>query len=222
MPSSCPASTGKSVAIGLIDLSPKSAAHLACPVPKEGRCARHQCGTGCDGRRRRVRRSAASASPKLRRTGASPGEAFGVDGRGRRSRVVLTPRRWCQVFVESNFRESDGGKRARSPGRARSKPINHRAGNAGSSWRTCGNYARVLFLFRTRGCGCGGHPAFPAPSAFGGGSCTARANSRRESESLCLQLFENWINPRRPGQAKRDPGPITTDVYCCEGWGGQL
>jgi hypothetical protein len=37
---------------------------------------------------------------------------------GRRSRVVLTPRRWRQVG-ERNF-TNDGGKQARSPGRARS------------------------------------------------------------------------------------------------------
>src|SRR5258708_32834642 len=39
---------------------------------------------------------------------------------GRRSRVVLTPRRWCQVGGSDSA--GDGGKRARSPGRARSKP----------------------------------------------------------------------------------------------------
>src|SRR6202158_1522166 len=31
---------------------------------------------------------------------------------------------------------------------------------------TCGDYARVLISFRTRGCGCIGHPAFPAPSVI--------------------------------------------------------
>src|SRR6266446_2199401 len=31
---------------------------------------------------------------------------------------------------------------------------------------TCGDYARVLYLFRTRGCGCIGRPAFPAPSVI--------------------------------------------------------
>jgi hypothetical protein len=41
--------------------------------------------------------------------------------RGRQSRVVLTPRRWRQVG-ESNF-TGDGGKKARSPGRARRKPL---------------------------------------------------------------------------------------------------
>jgi hypothetical protein len=40
---------------------------------------------------------------------------------GRRSRVVLTPRRWRQVG-ERNF-TGDGGNKARSPGRARNKPL---------------------------------------------------------------------------------------------------
>jgi hypothetical protein len=40
---------------------------------------------------------------------------------GRPNRVVLTPRRWCQVGGSNSA--DDGGKRARSPGRARSKPL---------------------------------------------------------------------------------------------------
>src|SRR5262249_42725118 len=40
--------------------------------------------------------------------------------RGRRSRVVLTPRRWCQAC---EMIASDGGKKARSPGRARRTPL---------------------------------------------------------------------------------------------------
>src|ERR1700680_2507122 len=38
---------------------------------------------------------------------------------GRRSRVVLTPRRWCQVGGSNSA--DDGGQRARAPGRARYK-----------------------------------------------------------------------------------------------------
>jgi hypothetical protein len=41
-------------------------------------------------------------------------------GCGRRSRVVLMPRRWHQVGGSDSI--NDGGKEARSPGRARYKP----------------------------------------------------------------------------------------------------
>jgi hypothetical protein len=41
---------------------------------------------------------------------------------GRRSRVVLTPRRWRQVGDDASHNADDGGKKARSPGRARYKP----------------------------------------------------------------------------------------------------
>src|SRR3977135_1570802 len=61
----------------------------------------------------------------------------------RRSRVVLTPRRWRQVrgccVGPTGLRQnvnplSDGGKRARSPGRARRKPLKPlRAGTPGDS-----------------------------------------------------------------------------------------
>jgi hypothetical protein len=40
---------------------------------------------------------------------------------GRQSRVVLTPRRWCQALWM--IPRSDGGKQARSPGRARRNPL---------------------------------------------------------------------------------------------------
>jgi hypothetical protein len=61
--------------------------------------------------------------------------------RGRQNRVVLTPRRWRQVSrslsrpdraVTKTYPRGDGGKRARSPGRARHKPLKPSAcGNAG-------------------------------------------------------------------------------------------
>src|ERR1700738_5316259 len=51
-----------------------------------------------------------------------PGGALDeLRGRGRRSRVVLTPRRWRQV--RGGDSADDGGKQARSPGRARRKPL---------------------------------------------------------------------------------------------------
>jgi hypothetical protein len=44
-------------------------------------------------------------------------------GCGRRSRVVLTPRRWRQVATMLAHCACDGGKKARSPGRARRNPL---------------------------------------------------------------------------------------------------
>jgi len=52
-------------------------------------------------------------SLKLRRTGTKPVEAFGVDGCGRRRRVVLTPRRWRQV----RERQLSRATVAKKPGR---------------------------------------------------------------------------------------------------------
>jgi hypothetical protein len=75
---------------------------------------RHGRGTGCGGR---------------------GGLQTNALARGRRSRVVLTPRRWRQVW-RSDPRD-DGGKRARSPGRARSKPLKPlRAGMPGDPGAT--------------------------------------------------------------------------------------
>src|SRR6204780_3686404 len=91
---------------------------------------------------------------------------------GRRSRVVLTPRRWCQVG-ERDF-TGDGGKKARSPGRARNKLLKpSRAGMPGDPGATVVTNARAYYHY-TRGCGCNGHPAFPTPS-LGGDKCTTRA-----------------------------------------------
>jgi hypothetical protein len=82
---------------------------LSCrPVPKEGTSAVvTNVGAGCGGRDRAVARLCAWTN------GA---------GRVRRSRVVLTPRRWRQVGDDASHHADEGGKKARSPGRARRKP----------------------------------------------------------------------------------------------------
>jgi hypothetical protein len=48
----------------------------------------------------------------------------------------------------------DGDKKARSPGRARRKPLKplRREGRAYPA--ACGDYARMFFYFYIRGCGC--------------------------------------------------------------------
>src|ERR1700735_5495886 len=81
---------------------------------------------------------------------------------GRRSRVVLTPRRWRQA--SQKCLRGDGGKQARSPGRARNKLLKpSRAGMPGDPGATVVTTSCAFYLC-TRDCGCNGHPAFPAPS----------------------------------------------------------
>jgi hypothetical protein len=78
----------------------------------------------------------------------------------RRSRVVLTPRRWRQVRgvasarpgLDKTYPLGDGGKRARSPGRARRKPLKPlRAGMPGD--------AGVLVVTRVRSTTTSAHEA---------------------------------------------------------------
>jgi hypothetical protein len=57
----------------------------------------------------------------------------------------------------------DGDNKARSPGRVRGRPLKPlRAGMPGDPGATVVTNACVLLLY-TRGRGCNGHPAFPAP-----------------------------------------------------------
>src|SRR5258705_6120466 len=51
-----------------------------------------------------------------------------------------------------------------------------------------GDYARMLILFCMRGCGCIGHPAFPAPSEFqkAGRSWQTSRETCGEIAKLCL------------------------------------
>src|ERR1700729_2998326 len=102
---------------------------------------------------------------------------------GRRSLVVLTPRRWRQVGDDASHHADDGGKQARSPGRARNKLLKpSRAGMPGDPSATVVTNACVLLLY-TRGCGCNGHPAFPAPS-LGGEFKHNSGHLRRENMGL--------------------------------------
>src|ERR1700683_5276078 len=68
---------------------------------------------------------------------------------GRRSRVVLTPRRWRQVGGRDSA--SDGGKKARSPRRARSKLLKpSRAGMPGDPGATVVTNACAYYTSPTR------------------------------------------------------------------------
>jgi hypothetical protein len=120
----------------------------------------------------------------------------GCDGRGCATdeRVILRTAKSCGPdasmvgvkFLRSKLLGGDGDNKARSPGRARRKPLKPFAcGNAGCSGATVVTNARAYY-HTTRGCGCNGHPAFPAPSWGSAtplvgrkGSCTNSGASRR-------------------------------------------
>jgi hypothetical protein len=112
---------------------------------------RHERGMGCGGRD--------GVGAKV-----AAGQVYPVSGARRAGRTALTrtakpcgpdTRGWCQAAGGafdptgsiSHQAGSDGGKRNSSPGRARHKPSNHCAGNAGVFRLYL--YARVRFLLRT-------------------------------------------------------------------------
>jgi hypothetical protein len=72
---------------------------------------------------------------------------------GRRSRVVLAPRRWCQVGDDASHPADDGGNKAQSPGRARRKPLKPSRRECRSNGLTCGDFARVLVSFAREAAG---------------------------------------------------------------------
>jgi hypothetical protein len=101
-------------------------------------------------RRTMLMRTAKSCGPDAPMLASSSRRLVGPTGRGQN----LNPL-------------DDGGKRARSPGRARHKPLKpSRAGMPGDSGVLVYSCA-FLLLKRTRACGCSGHPAFPTPSLGG-------------------------------------------------------
>src|SRR5229473_410814 len=66
--------------------------------------------------------------------------------------------------LRQNISADDGGKRARSPGRARHKPLKPlRAGMPGDSGVLVVTRVRSTTTKCTRDRGCSGHPAFPTP-----------------------------------------------------------
>ena len=70
-----------------------------------------------------------------------------------------------------------------SPGRARYKPLTPLRRECRCFGFTCSDYACVLSLIRTQGCGCSPRPAFPVPSAFARDTrFQTSGRSRRENE----------------------------------------
>jgi len=67
----------------------------------------------------------------------------------------------------------------------------------GESGQACGDFARVLISFRTRGCGCGQHPAFPAPSFVGGKFVMHTSGELRVAGTKTCIFRPSKLNERR-------------------------
>ena len=159
-------------------LHPNQRLFPRCPVSTRGAYRdRHERETGCGGRSS-VRREKLFAGRVIReRAHRARRTARSV----RQNRVVLTPVAGAKLSVANSVQPDrfshqagrDGGKTNSSPGRARHKPSNHCAGNAGVLRLYL--YARVRNSLHhcTRDRGCSKHPAFPAPSHWGGKGISA-------------------------------------------------
>ncbi len=105
---------------------------------------------------------------------------------GRRSRVVLMPRRWHQVGGGNSV--NDGGKKARSPGRARRKPLKPlRAGMPGDSGELAVNTRVHLPLpCAHEAAGASGTRHSPRPLMAEGGTNRPNLarNARRDREAV--------------------------------------
>ena len=157
-----------------ISLHPSGKSSLqirAIPPHKRGVGHRHERGEGCGGR-----------GSVLRATGSQGGSMRPVSDHQASGREMLlrtakscgpdTPTlvsssRSCvgPTGLRQNLSVDDGGKQARSPGRARRKPLKPlRAGTPGDSGVLVVTRVRSTNTKCTRGRGCNGHPAFPTPS----------------------------------------------------------
>jgi hypothetical protein len=118
------------------------------PVPLEGRIAIvTDVGAGCGGRGRRFDEGVCARTVK----------SCGPDA------STLASSWW------KSFPASDGGKKARSPGRSRINRKTIAWGMSGDPGDLAVNTrAHTHHPMRARGCGCAWHPAFPAPSIWRG------------------------------------------------------
>jgi hypothetical protein len=124
----------------------------------------------------------------------------------RRSRVVLTPRRWRQVRAEA-IRKSDGGKKARSPGRARRKPLKPLRRGCRLMRCTCSDHARVLSIFAREAMGASCAPGIPCALCCRG--CLAQQLGRiapRECGGVAAILRWPFLSWPIPGPAAAPQG----------------
>jgi hypothetical protein len=112
----------------------------------------------------------------------------------RRSRVVLTPRRWRKVLERLTLLGSDGDKKARSPGRARRKPLKplRRECRTASAEPVCScALLCASFAHETAGAACTRHSLRPL-ICLGGEHCKTRT----------LRVARSWLHIQSSSPAK--------------------
>src|SRR5882724_12630532 len=110
--------------------------------------------------------------------------------------------------LRQNISADDGGKTARSPGRARRKPLKPlRAGMPGDSGVLVVTRVRSTTTKCTRDRGCNGHPAFPTPSE-GERSINGSGALRGEVANVYLELA------RISHRVKRIGAPNQRKLFC--------
>jgi hypothetical protein len=135
-------------------------------------------------------------------------------------------RGWCQAVggefgPTGSIRHqagSDGGKRNSSPGRARHKPSNHCAGNAGVLRLYLYARVRSLCAICTRDRGCSKHPAFPAPSSSGRMNLQTSGALRREMAETYLSTSSRPSDlsaVARRAKAEARAGTHNHECLCC-------
>jgi hypothetical protein len=112
--------------------------------------------------------------------------------RGRRSRVVLTPRRWCQVSRKAmsaltgptrRYPRGDGGKQARSPGRARNKLLKPSRREGRCSGEPVVTNSCAFYTLRTR-LRVQRAPGFPCALCFLGDKFLHNSGATRRGNAL--------------------------------------
>src|SRR5258705_2562897 len=159
-----------------VSASPKSDAYPSRLVPPEGR-SRVVTSAGRD---------------------AVDAAASGARKRAGRMTLMRTAKscRSDAPMLASSLREEAQMTVSNKPGHRGEREVSRKTiarGMPGDFRCTCGDDTRVLTTHCTRGCGCIGHPAFPAPSVYRGASSgKARAHRAAGSRSRILNLlFEN-------------------------------
>ena len=105
--------------------------------------------------------------------------------------MVLAPRRWRQASWDDP--RGDGGNKARSPGNPKEAVKTIAQGRPGETGEPVVTMLVCFVLFRTRGCGCSGHPAFPTPSDFGRAGRHSQTRARCAARSRCCVCTERCL-----------------------------